>query len=191
MSRRSLVGVAHGVTRAAPIGIGRYLTRTAPIGMARRLTRAAFALACLLGGAAISSMAAAQGTPQQGLPVVSLQAGMHIIRAEVAADPSSRATGLMFRQSLGPNQGMLFVFGERAAHCFWMRNTLIALSIAFIDDSGRIVNIADMAPQTENSHCPAAPVRFALEMEQGWFERRGISAGSLLVNRQFFADGAR
>lgn len=179
MPGRSLVGVAQRLTRAAPIGI------------AQRVTRAALALACLMGGMAVSSVAAAQGTPQQGLPVVSLQAGMHIIRAEVAADPSSRATGLMFRQSLGPNQGMLFVFSERATHCFWMRNTLIALSIAFIDDGGRIVNIANMAPQTENSHCPDAPVRFALEMEQGWFERRGISAGSLLVNRQFFGDGAR
>jgi uncharacterized membrane protein (UPF0127 family) len=116
---------------------------------------------------------------------------MHIIRAEVAADPGSRATGLMFRQSLGPNQGMLFVFGERAMHCFWMRNTLIPLSIAFLDDSGRIVNIADMAPQTEDSHCPAAPVRYALEMEKGWFERRGIAAGSQLANRQFFGEGSR
>jgi uncharacterized membrane protein (UPF0127 family) len=159
--------------------------------VARRITRAAFALVCLLGGIAGSPMAAAQGVPQQGLPVVSLQAGMHIIRAEVAADPGSRATGLMFRQSLGPNQGMLFVFGERAMHCFWMRNTLIPLSIAFLDDSGRIVNIADMAPQTEDSHCPAAPVRYALEMEKGWFERRGIAAGSQLANRQFFGEGSR
>lgn len=157
----------------------------------QQLARTASLLVWLLAGLSAGGLAWAQGAAQQGLPVVTLQAGMHIIRAEVAADPAARATGLMFRQSLGPNQGMLFVFGERAMHCFWMRNTLIPLSIAFLDDRGRIVNIADMAPQTEDSHCPVAPVRFALEMEKGWFERRGITAGSQLANRQFFGENSR
>ena len=127
-----------------------------------------------------------QGVPQQGLPKTDLTAGMHRIVAEVAADHSSRATGLMHRRSLAPNHGMLFVFAEKSPQCFWMRNTLIALSIAFLDDDGRIVNIEDMAPLTENSHCSKEPVRFALEMEQGWFSRRGVGAGDRLTGRDVF-----
>jgi uncharacterized membrane protein (UPF0127 family) len=111
---------------------------------------------------------------------------MHRIVAEVAADHASRATGLMFRRSLAPNHGMLFVFQDKSPQCFWMRNTLIPLSIAFVDDDGRIVNIEDMAPMTENSHCSKEPVRFALEMEQGWFQRRGVSAGDWLGGREVF-----
>lgn len=126
------------------------------------------------------------GVPQQGLPRTELTAGMHRISAEVAADHASRATGLMHRRSLAPNHGMLFVFQEKSPQCFWMRNTLIPLSIAFLDDDGRIVNIEDMAPMTENSHCSKEPVRFALEMEQGWFQRRGVSAGDRLGGREVF-----
>lgn len=122
--------------------------------------------------------AAAQ--PQPSLPKVQLQAGIHLIRAEVAADERSRARGLMFRERLGPSEGMLFVFEAPGRQCFWMRNTLIPLSIAFIDDDGRIVNVEDMQPQTEDSHCSAKPVRFALEMEQGWFRKRGLAGGSKL-----------
>jgi len=130
--------------------------------------------------------AQSQGVPQQGLPRTELTAGMHRIVAEVAADHASRATGLMFRRSLAPNHGMLFVFQDKSPQCFWMRNTLIPLSIAFVDDDGRIVNIEDMAPMTENSHCSKEPVRFALEMEQGWFQRRGVSAGDWLGGREVF-----
>jgi len=122
----------------------------------------------------------AAGQPQTGLPVVEISAGLHRVRAELAATPNSRSIGLMHRRSLGPNQGMLFVFPDRAGHCFWMRNTILPLSIAFIADDGRIVNIADMEPMTENPHCPAEAVRLALEMEQGWFARRGIAAGQRL-----------
>lgn len=118
--------------------------------------------------------------PQPSLPKVQLQAGIHLIRAEVAADERSRARGLMFRESLGPSEGMLFVFEAPGRQCFWMRNTLIPLSIAFIDDDGRIVNVEDMQPRTEDSHCSAKPVRFALEMEQGWFRKRGLAGGSKL-----------
>ncbi|MEI2414987.1 DUF192 domain-containing protein [Orrella sp. JC864] len=114
------------------------------------------------------------------LPTIELTAGMHRIQAEVADREETRRTGLMFRQSLAPNHGMLFVFERASTQCFWMRNTLVPLSIAFLADDGMVVNIADMAPLTENSHCSAQPVRFALEMEQGWFEQRGIKAGMRL-----------
>ncbi len=146
----------------------------------------------LLAGAGLAAMlaaspgASAQDAPQPKLPVVRLQAGMHIVLAEVAATPRSREIGLMMRERLGANEGMLFVFEQPRAYCFWMRNTLLPLSIAFIDEGGRIVNIADMAPRTEASHCAGAPVRFALEMEQGWFARRALAAGARLVNPEVF-----
>lgn len=111
------------------------------------------------------------------LPAVSLAAGVHLIRAEVADNDPARARGLMFRRSLGQNQGMLFVFEDAAAHCMWMKNTFIPLSVAFLDDSGTITNIENMQPQTEDAHCAARAVRYALEMEQGWFAQRGIRAG--------------
>lgn len=130
--------------------------------------------------------AAAQGQAQPTLPMVTLQAGIHLVKAEVADDERKRAIGLMFRESLAPNHGMLFVFREKAGHCFWMRNTLIPLSIAFLDDDGTIVNIEDMAPRSEDSHCPKRPVRFALEMEQGWFGQRGLAAGAKLASPQVF-----
>lgn len=130
--------------------------------------------------------AAAQGQAQPTLPMVTLQAGIHLVKAEVADDERKRAIGLMFRESLAPNHGMLFVFREKAGHCFWMRNTLIPLSIAFLDDDGTIVNIEDMAPRSEDSHCPKRPVRFALEMEQGWFAKRGLAAGAKLASPQVF-----
>ena len=126
----------------------------------------------------------ASAQPQPPLPTVQLQAGIHLIRAEVAADHESRMRGLMFRERLGPNQGMLFVFEARSGQCFWMRNTLIPLTIAFIDDDGAIVNLADMQPRTEDSHCSEKPVRFALEMEQGWFAKRGLKAGARLDGPQ-------
>lgn len=113
----------------------------------------------------------------QLLPVKTLNAGMHVIQAEVAANDATRAKGLMHRKELAPNSGMLFVFDQPNVQCFWMRNTLIPLSIAFILDDGTVANIADMAPMTENSHCSVAPVRYTLEMEQGWFAKHGITAG--------------
>ncbi len=118
------------------------------------------------------------------LPVKQLTAGMHVIRAEVASNNETRSRGLMYRKELAPNAGMLFVFDQPAVQCFWMRNTLIPLSIAFMTDDGTITNIADMAPMTENSHCSSAPVRLALEMEQGWFAKRGISAGKKIGGLQ-------
>jgi uncharacterized membrane protein (UPF0127 family) len=118
--------------------------------------------------------------PAFAQPVVQLNAGMHLIRAEVVADMAARAQGLMHRRSLPQNAGMLFIFDEHAVHCMWMKNTLIPLSVAFIDDGGTIVNIADMEPHSEASHCAAQPVRYALEMNRGWFAQRGIKPGTRL-----------
>ena len=125
-------------------------------------------------------LGSAGAQPQSRLPRAELQAGIHLIKAEVASDDATRAMGLMFRERLGPNEGMLFVFPDKRRQCFWMRNTLIPLSIAFIDDDGSIVNVEDMAPKTEDSHCSAKPIRYALEMEQGWFGKRGMGPASRL-----------
>ena len=116
----------------------------------------------------------------QNPPVVELSAGMHLIHAEVAADMASRSQGLMFRKSLGPNAGMVFVFDEEAQHCMWMKNTLLPLSVAFLDATGTIINIENMAPQTEDTHCAARPARYALEMQRGWFASHGIKPGAKL-----------
>ncbi len=124
-------------------------------------------------------LAAAPAAAQQ-LPVLQLTAGMHLVRAEVAADNPSRSQGLMHRKSLAPNAGMLFVFDAPALHCMWMRNTYIPLSVAFLDAQGAIINIADMQPHSEQSHCARRPALYALEMTQGWFAQRGIKPGMKL-----------
>ena len=116
----------------------------------------------------------------QPLPVAQLSAGMHLVRAEVAGDMGSRSRGLMFRKSLAPNAGMVFIFEDASLHCMWMKNTLIPLSVAFLDESGTIINIEDMAPQTEDTHCAKKPARYALEMDRGWFAARGIKPGAKL-----------
>jgi uncharacterized membrane protein (UPF0127 family) len=124
-------------------------------------------------------LAAAPAFAQQPqLPVVQLNAGMHLIRAEVAADYASRMTGLMHRATMPSNAGMLFIFDEMTTHCMWMKNTLIPLSVAFIDEQGAIINVEEMAPRTEDSHCAKRPARYALEMNRGWFAARGIKPGS-------------
>lgn len=122
---------------------------------------------------------AAQGAFAQ-LPTMELAAGVHLIRAEVAYTFETRAQGLMFRKDLGPNQGMLFVFPQAERHCMWMKNTRIPLSVAFVDEKGRIVSVSEMQPQTETTHCAARPAKFALEMGKGWFAARGIKPGSSL-----------
>lgn len=115
---------------------------------------------------------------QAPLPTVPLTASFHVITAEFAREDRARTLGLMYRERLQPGHGMLFRFDSKAPHCMWMRNTLIALSVAFLDDDGTIVNIEDMQPQTEDSHCASRPVRFALEMERGWFAQRGLKPGA-------------
>ena len=111
------------------------------------------------------------------LPVRSLTIGKHRLVAEVATTPDQRSTGLMHRFSLRPDHGMLFVFERPERLSFWMRNTFIPLSIAFIGADGRIVNIEDMVPQTETSHWSRGPALYALEMRKGWFAERGIREG--------------
>jgi hypothetical protein len=126
----------------------------------------------------LAFLAAAAPALAQQIPVVQLNAGMHLIRAEVAADYATRMTGLMHRASMPSNAGMLFIFDEATTHCMWMRNTLLPLSVAFIDERGAIINVEDMEPQTEDSHCASRPARYALEMNRGWFAARGIKPGS-------------
>jgi hypothetical protein len=138
------------------------------------------ALAALLASLACS----AQEGPQK-LPAIRLNAGIHNIQAEVARTPDQRATGLMFREKMGANDGMLFAFEEPATQCFWMKNTLLPLSAAFVADDGTIVNIEDMKPQALDSHCSTRPVRYVLEMNKGWFAKRGIKAGAKLQGTPF------
>jgi uncharacterized protein len=110
-----------------------------------------------------------------------LQIGLHVISAEIANTNNERMQGLMHRQFLPKNQGMIFVFEQTGRHCMWMRNTLIPLSVAFIDQNGVIINIADMQPLSEMQHCALTAAKFALEMNQGWFNQRGIQPGQQVV----------
>jgi uncharacterized membrane protein (UPF0127 family) len=130
--------------------------------------------------ALFASLMLASGAALGQNPVAQLSAGIHLIQAEVVSEPGARTRGLMHRKSLDRSAGMLFIFDERAVHCMWMKNTYIPLSVAFIDDQGTIVNIADMEPHDETSHCAARPVRYALEMNRGWFAARGIKPGTRL-----------
>jgi len=129
---------------------------------------------------ALAFAAAAALAQQPSLPKVQLGAGMYLIQAEVADRNDTRMTGLMHRTSLPQNGGMLFVFDASETACMWMKNTLLPLSVAFVDETGVIANIADMQPLSEDTHCAARPVRYALEMKQGWFAERGIRAGMKL-----------
>jgi uncharacterized protein len=125
---------------------------------------------------ALASAAFAQDGPQS-LPKIRLNAGIHNIDAQLAQTPEQREIGLMFRPAMPANEGMLFTFERAGQQCFWMKNTLIPLDAAFVDDSGAIVNIEHMKPQTLDGHCSQKPVRFVLEMNDGWFAKRGIKPG--------------
>jgi len=142
--------------------------------------RRALALALLVFAGAV----AAQQAPQS-LPAIRLNAGIHNITAQFARTPEQREIGLMFRPSMAANEGMLFAFESPKQQCFWMKNTLLPLAIAFVADDGSIVNIDSMKPQTLDGHCSTKPVRFVLEMNEGWFAKRGIKAGSRLRGEPF------
>ena len=144
-------------------------------------------IATLLFGTLLPSAALAQDAPQTDLPRVRLTAGIHQISAQVAQAPQERSVGLMFRKEMPQAEGMLFVFEQPTQQCFWMKNTLLPLSAAFIADDGTIVNIEDMKPQTLDAHCSAQPVRFVLEMNKGWFVKKGIKAGAKLQGPLFQA----
>lgn len=139
----------------------------------------------LWGLCAVAGQVAHADTPQTQLPRTQMRAGMHLISAQVAATPEQRSVGLMWRQDMPANEGMLFVFEKPSQQCFWMKNTLLPLTAAFVEDDGTIVNLADMKPQTTDSHCSSKPVRFVLEMHQGWFTKRGVAAGQRLQGAAF------
>jgi uncharacterized membrane protein (UPF0127 family) len=130
-------------------------------------------------------LALAQETPQTQLPRIPLTAGIHVLDIQVAVTPEQHQIGLMYRNEMPQNEGMLFVFQTPSKQCFWMKNTILPLTAAFVADDGSIVNLEDMKPQTTDSHCSLKPVRFVLEMNQGWFAKKGLKAGSKLVGRPF------
>ena len=135
-------------------------------------------LFCIVAFAAIASSANAQ--LNIGLRTIQMKVGIYSIQAEVADSPDLREVGLMNRTSLPTNSGMLFIFEQKAGNCFWMKNTKLPLSIAFIADDGKIVNIEEMQADTTNNQCPKAPIRYALEMNKGWFSERVIVPGNTI-----------
>ncbi|MDP3798388.1 MAG: DUF192 domain-containing protein [Polaromonas sp.] len=148
----------------------------------RSVTRALTSCALVTSGLVL-----AQDAPQTGLPRITLGAGMHKIDAQVASTPQQRQIGLMYRTTMPQHEGMIFVFEQPSQQCFWMKNTLLPLTAAFVADDGTIVNLADMKPQTTESHCSAQPVRYVLEMNKGWFAKKGIKAGTRLNGALFEA----
>ncbi len=129
----------------------------------------------------ITALPARANSPQTDLPRIAMGAGIHRIDAQVAATPAQRQIGLMWRKEMPQNEGMLFIFEQPSVQCFWMMNTLLPLTAAFIADDGTIVNLVDMKPQTTDSHCSAKPVRYVLEMNQGWFGKKGLAAGARMT----------
>ena len=107
------------------------------------------------------------------------------MQVQVATTQDQHTTGLMFRTDMPAHEGMLFVFGAPSEQCFWMKNTLMSLTAAFVADDGTIINIEDMQAQTTVSHCSAKPVRFVLEVNQGWFAKKGIKPGMKLTGLPF------
>lgn len=142
----------------------------------------ALLLAALLAAAALpSARAQSEPTPPQtGLPTVTLDVAGRAVRAEVARTPRQQQIGLMGRRSLPADHGMLFVFGRAQPVCMWMRDTLIPLSVAFIDAQGRVVNTAEMQPMTDTVHCATRDVPYALEMPALWFEQHGVGPGDAI-----------
>ena len=123
--------------------------------------------------------------PQTDLQRMVIQAGMFQIDTQIAQTPQQRQIGLMFRKEMPTHEGMLFIFDEPQKQCFWMKNTLLPLTAAFVDDEGVIVNTADMQPRSTDSHCSDKPVRFVLEMNQGWFAKKKIGKGYKLKSAVF------
>ena len=140
-------------------------------------------LAALVLAAAAAPICAQE--PQTNLPRVTLSAGMHQIDAQVAQTVEQRTTGLMHRKEMPQHEGMLFVFERPTIQCFWMKDTLLPLSVAFVADDGTVVNLADMKPLALDSHCSEKPVRFVLEMNQGWFAKKSVKPGTKLAGDPF------
>lgn len=142
-------------------------------------------LACLLFALCVTGPALAQETPQTQLQRITLSAGIHQMDIQVALTPEQHQIGLMYRAEMPQGEGMLFVFQTASKQCFWMKNTLLPLTAAFVADDGTVVNLEDMKPQTTDSHCSQKPVRYVLEMNQGWFAKKGIAPGFKLSGRPF------
>lgn len=140
-------------------------------------------LAVLLG--MLSAISQAQDAPQRLQTHTTLGAGMYNMQVEVALTPQEHAIGLMHRTRMGANEGMLFVFDRPGVQCFWMKNTLIPLAVAFVADDGTVVNLDEMKPQTLDSHCSTQPVRYVLEMNTGWFKKKGVKPGQKLSGTPF------
>jgi len=133
-----------------------------------------------LGVLAVAGLLVVAFAAAADLPTTVLTVGQYKVTAEVVVTPEQRAVGLMHRFSLKPDHGMLFVFERSEPLAFWMKNTFIPLSIAFISADGRIVNIEDMRPQTEDTHWSKGPALYALEMRKGWFAEKGIGPGAMV-----------
>ena len=144
------------------------------------MTTAIIPLIKLAGAALAVTSAVAFAQQPRKMPVVPVTAGIHMIKAEVAATEADRQQGLMFRERMGQNEGMVFLFEGPARVCMWMKNTLIPLSVAFLDAEGKIINIEDMQPHSTESHCAKRPARYALEMNQGWFKQKNIKPGATI-----------
>lgn len=152
-----------------------------PFTTATRAIKSLLSVIAFLGSSAVF----AQNAPQLDLQRTMLTAGMYQITAQVALTPQQREIGLMYRKEMPQQEGMIFIFEEPSLQCFWMKNTLLPLTAAFVADDGTIVNLADMKPQTTDSHCSTKPVRYVLEMNQGWFAKKGIKAGTRLGGAPF------
>ncbi len=149
----------------------------ARVALALALPVCALAAAQFVPATAFAQTMPAGAKPPEAFPRVKLTAGMFVIDAAVAANDTDREQGLMYRTQLAPNEGMLFVFNENAVHCFWMKNTLIPLSIAFMRADGTITDVDEMQAETTNNHCPRNNGMYALEMSRGWFSAKGIRPG--------------
>ena len=131
------------------------------------------------------AIANAQEAPQTALQRTILSIGIHQIDTQLAITAKQREIGLMYRKEMPQHEGMLFIFENPSPLCFWMKNTLIPLTAAFIADDGTIVNLENMKPQTLDSHCSTRPVRYVLEMNVNWFAKKGVKPGSKVIGRPF------
>ena len=145
----------------------------------------AIALATVVGlfstNVAADATAMPAGKPQTGLPTIVLKAGGQSVRADIASTEVTRQTGLMYRQKMGKHEGMLFVFPDIGYHAMWMRNTLIPLSVAYLNERGLILSIHEMQALSDAAHQSAGPARFALEMNAGWFSANKVNAGDTIA----------
>ena len=153
--------------------------------ISRSSLRIAFHLVCVALLLLLSLPSFSQEGPQLNLQRIKISAGMHQIDTQLAMTPIERQIGLMNRPSMPTHEGMLFVFEQPSKQCFWMKNTLLPLTAAFVADDGTIVNLVDMKPQVLDSHCSTKEVRYVLEMNQGWFAKRGIKPGFKLSGVPF------